>query len=90
MSKIQLKNSERATGERFLGEHPENGRKIITRIGKFGPMVQIGDEKEDGKKAEFASLLSSQSIASITLEEALELFKLPRVLGTHEGKDVKS
>lgn len=84
-----IENSERATGERFLGEHPENGRKIITRIGKFGPMVQIGDEKEDGKKAEFASLLSSQSIASITLEEALELFKLPRVLGTHEGKDVK-
>jgi len=84
-----IENSERATGERFLGEHPENGRKIITRIGKFGPMVQIGDEKEDGEKAEFASLLSSQSIASITLEEALELFKLPRVLGIHEGKDVK-
>ena len=84
-----LENSERATGERLLGNHPESGRKIITRIGKFGPMVQVGDEKEDGEKAEFASLLSSQSISSITLEEALELFKLPRVLGTHEGKDLK-
>ena len=84
-----LENSERATGERLLGNHPKSGRKIITRIGKFGPMVQIGDEKEDGEKAEFASLLSSQSISSITLEEALELFKLPRVLGQHEGKDLK-
>jgi len=84
-----IENSERATGERHLGNHPKSGRKIITRIGKFGPMVQIGDEKEDGEKAEFASLLSSQSIASITLEEALELFKLPRILGQHEGKDLK-
>ncbi|MEJ6589438.1 MAG: type I DNA topoisomerase [Crocinitomicaceae bacterium] len=84
-----IENSERATGERSLGNHPESGRKIITRIGKFGPMVQVGDEKEDGIKAEFASLLSSQSISSITLEEALELFKLPRILGKHEDKDVK-
>ena len=84
-----IENSERATGERLLGNHPESGRKIITRIGKFGPMVQIGDEKEDGEKAEFASLLTSQSISSITLDEALELFKLPRILGQHEGKDLK-
>ena len=84
-----IENSERATGERLLGNHPKSGRKIITRIGKFGPIVQIGDEKEDGEKAEFASLLSTQSISSITLEEALELFKLPRILGKHEDKDVK-
>ena len=84
-----IEHSERATGERFLGDHPENGRRIIARIGKFGPMVQIGDEKADGEKARFASLLDSQSIGSITLEEALELFKLPRILGDYEDKEVK-
>jgi len=52
-------------------------------------MVQIGDEKVDGEKARFASLLDSQSIGSITLEEALELFKLPRILGDYEDKEVK-
>ena len=78
-------NAERATGERHLGEHPDNGRKVIVRIGKFGPMAQVGDEKEDGEKPKFASLLDSQSINSITLEEALELFKLPRILGEYEG-----
>ena len=82
-------NAERATGERHLGEHPENGRKVIVRIGKFGPMVQIGDEKEDGEKPKFASLLESQSINSISLDEALDLFKLPRILGEYEGKEVK-
>ena len=82
-------NAERATGERHLGEHPENGRKVIVRIGKFGPMVQIGDEKEDGEKPKFASLLESQSINSISLDEALDLFKLPRILGDYEGKEVK-
>ena len=84
-----LENSERATGERHLGEHPESGKKIIVRIGKFGPMVQVGDEKIDGEKPKFASLLDNQSISSITLEEALELFKLPRILGEFEGKEVK-
>ena len=82
-------NAERATGERHLGEHPDNGRKVIVRIGKFGPMAQVGDEKEDGEKPKFASLLDSQSINSITLEEALELFKLPRILGEYEGNEVK-
>lgn len=84
-----LENSERATGERHLGEHPDSGKKIIVRIGKFGPMVQIGDEKIDGEKPKFASLLDTQSIGSITLDEALELFKLPRILGEFEGKEVK-
>ncbi len=82
-------NAERATGERHLGEHPDNGRKVIVRIGKFGPMAQVGDEKEDGEKPKFASLLDTQSINSITLDEALELFKLPRILGEYEGKEVK-
>jgi DNA topoisomerase-1 len=84
-----LENSERATGERHLGEHPESGKKVIVRIGKFGPMVQVGDEKIDGEKPKFASLLDTQSISSITLDEALELFKLPRILGELEGNEVK-
>lgn len=85
-----LENSDRATGERELGVHPENGRKVIVRIGRFGPMVQVGDENEDGEKPLFASLRPNQSIGSITLEEALELFKLPRSLGEFEGQDVRA
>jgi DNA topoisomerase-1 len=85
-----LENSERATGERELGIHPVSGRKMIVRIGKFGPMVQIGDEKEDGEKAQFASLQRDQSIGSITLEDALDLFKLPRTLGEFNTEIVKA
>ncbi|MFK7784380.1 MAG: type I DNA topoisomerase [Crocinitomicaceae bacterium] len=83
-----LENSERVTGERELGMHPENGRRIIARIGKFGPMVQLGDEQVDGEKAEFASLRKDQSINSITLEEALELFQFPKTVGQYEEKEV--
>ena len=85
-----LENSDRATGERELGIHPVSGRKIIVRIGRYGPMVQIGDEKEDGEKAQFASLQNNQSIGSITLEEALALFKLPRTLGEYNSEIVKA
>lgn len=85
-----LENSERATGERELGMHPESNRRVIARIGRFGPMIQIGDEKLDGEKPKFASLRKNQSINSITLEEALELFKLPRVLGEYEGVPIKA
>lgn len=85
-----LEHSERATGERELGVHPVSGRKVIARIGRFGPMIQIGDEQEDGQKPEFASLRPNQHINSITLEEALELFKLPRVLGELDGQPVKA
>ena len=85
-----LEHSDRATGERELGHHPENGKRIIVRIGRFGPMVQIGDEKEDGEKPAFASLRSDQSINSITLEQALDLFKLPRTLGEFEDLVVKA
>ena len=85
-----IENTDRATGERELGIDPISGKKVIVRIGRFGPMVQIGDEKEDGEKARFASLQKTQSIGSITLEEAMELFKLPRHLGEHEGQAVKA
>jgi len=85
-----LEHSERATGEREIGMHPESGRRIIARIGRFGPMIQIGDEKVDGEKPQFASLRKNQSINSISLEEALELFKLPRTLGEFEDLVVKA
>ena len=86
-----LEHSERASGERELGVHPESGKRIIVRIGRFGPMVQIGEEnKETGEKPQFASLQKNQSIGSITLEDALELFKLPRTLGEFEELEVKA
>lgn len=84
-----LEHSERATGERFLGNHPVSNKKIIARIGRFGPMIQVGDEKEDGEKPIFASLTAKQSINTITLDEALDLFKLPRDLGQFEDQNVK-
>lgn len=84
-----LENSERASGERALGIDPKSGRPIITRIGRFGPMVQIGTQ-EDDEKPVFASLKTTQSISSITLEEALDLFKLPKALGEYEGLPVSA
>jgi DNA topoisomerase-1 len=84
-----LENSERASGERHLGEHPKTGEKVIVRIGRYGPMAQIGDT-EGENKARFASLRSNQSIETITFEEVMDLFKLPRELGTFEDKVVKA
>lgn len=85
------KESKRVTGERLLGTDPASGEPVIARMGRFGPMAQIGKaDEETGKKARFAKLRNTQSIETITLEEALELFKLPRVLGQYEGKDVKA
>jgi DNA topoisomerase-1 len=85
-----LEHSERATGERELGIHPTSGKKVIARIGRFGPMIQIGDEQVDGEKPQFASLQKDQSIGRITLEQALDLFKLPRTLGEFEELVVKA
>lgn len=82
-----MENSEKATGERALGDDPKTGKPIIARIGRFGPMVQIG-LATDEEKPRFASLRDGQTIQDITFEEALKLFDLPRTLGTHEGKDV--
>ena len=84
-----LEHSERASGERYLGVDPKSNEKVIVRIGRYGPMAQIGST--DGEeKAKFASLLPHQSIETITLEEALDLFKLPRTLGEFEDKEVKA
>lgn len=82
-------NAERATGERALGNHPETGEPIIARMGRYGPMVQIG-VADDDNKPQFAKLQPTQNIGTITLEEALELFKLPRELGEFEGKVIKA
>jgi DNA topoisomerase I len=80
-----MKNSERQVGERVLGDDPKSGRQLSVKIGKFGPIAQIGTAEEEEKPV-FASLRRDQSIESITLEEALELFKLPRDIGEYEGK----
>lgn len=80
-------NADRANGERILGVDPKSGRNVLTRIGRFGPMVQIG-EQDDEEAPIFASLMPSQNIATITLEEALELFKVPFDLQDFEGKPV--
>jgi len=80
-----LEHADRAKGERLLGVDPKSGKEVFARIGRFGPMVQIG-KVEDEEKPKFASLLRDQSIETISYEEAMELFKLPRDVGEFEGK----
>ena len=82
-------NAERESGERLLGTDPVSGRKVIVRLGKFGPMVQIG-KVDDEEKPIFAGLLPHQKISKISLEESLELFKLPCYLGDFENEKVES
>jgi len=82
-----IENAGRAKGERELGPDPESGKPVVARLGRFGPMVQIGAADAE-EKPRFAKLRTNQSIETITLEEALELFRLPRNLGTFEGEDV--
>ncbi|MBK8228899.1 MAG: type I DNA topoisomerase [Flavobacteriales bacterium] len=77
--------AERATGARILGKDPVSGKDVVARIGRFGPMIQIGSA-EDEDKPRFASLRKDQSIASVTFEEAMNLFKLPRTLGERDGE----
>ncbi len=81
-------NANRATGERELGIDPNSGKKVHARIGRFGPMIQIG-EAEDEEKPRFASIQKHQSIHNITLEEALKLFELPKVLGEYKAHAVE-
>ena len=82
-----IDNSESAKGQRLLGKDPKTDENVYVRIGRFGPMAQIGEGSEE-VKPRFASLLSTQSITDITLEEALELYKLPRTVGVFEEEDV--
>lgn len=82
-----LENAERAKGERELGT-TEKGEKVIARMGRYGPMIQIGDTNAD-EKPQFAKLKTGQSIETIGFEEAMELFKLPRIIGQFENEEVK-
>ena len=83
-------NVGKASGERELGNDPVNGEKVFARIGPFGPMVQMGEKQEDenAPKPKFASLMKGQTIQTITLDQAMDLFKLPRTVGEWDGKEI--
>ncbi|VAX22186.1 DNA topoisomerase I [hydrothermal vent metagenome] len=81
-------NSERVSGERILGVDPKTGHQVSVRMAKFGPVAQITDLKNEDAKPVYAALRATQKLTHVTLEEALELFKLPRVVGEFEGKEV--
>lgn len=82
-----LETADRANGERLLGVDPTTGKNVYTKVGRFGPLVQIG-ENDDEEKPRYASLAKSQSVGTVTLEEALEQFKLPFQLEDYQGKEV--
>ncbi|MDQ3192451.1 MAG: type I DNA topoisomerase [Bacteroidota bacterium] len=84
---VTLETSERASGERNLGVDPVSGKSVYARIGRFGPLVQLG-EPDGEDKPKFASLRSDQRLEQITLEDALELFKLPRQIGQYEDNEM--
>ncbi len=88
VDRVMAERSETRVGERHLGTEPESGRPVSVKIGRFGPMVQIGGGEGDEETPKFASLKTGQSITTITLEDALELFKLPRTVGEFEGTTV--
>jgi len=81
-------NAERESGERILGKDPKSGKQVSVRLGKFGPMVQIGTV-DDEEKPTFASLSPDQQLNTITFEEAMDLFQLPKDLGEYEGEEVQ-
>ena len=83
---VETTGKERVNTERALGQHPSNGKPVIARMGRYGPMIQIGEQDDPEKK--FASLPAGKTIETITLEEALQAFALPRSLGKREGEEV--
>lgn len=84
-----LEVSDYTKGERELGIDPESGKPVVARMARYGPVIQIGEKDEEtGEKPKFASMLKGQHIETITLEEALSLFQLPRSLGDYEGKEM--
>ena len=87
IDKVSSLRLEHKVGERILGNDPETGKPVSVKIGRYGPLVQLGST-DDKEKPRFASLQKEQSVATITLEEALKLFEMPRTLGTFEGKEV--
>lgn len=88
VEKAMKEENEHKTGELELGTDPKTKRKVYVKIGRYGPVVQIGDSGEK-EKPRFAPLLPGQSMEDITLEEALKLFCLPRMVGTFEGKELE-
>ena len=82
-----LEKKDRKTGVRVLGTHPDSGEPVSVRMGRFGPIAQIGNA-DNGNKPRFASLTKNQLLETITLEEALNLFRLPRSLGLHDGEEI--
>ncbi len=80
-------NAERESGERILGKDPKTGKQVSVRLGKFGPMVQMGTV-DDEEKPTFASLSPDQQLNTITYEEAMDLFKLPKNIGTYKGEEL--
>lgn len=87
IDKVMQLRMEHKVGERLLGEHPQSGKPVYVKIGRYGPLVQIGDGEGD-EKPQFASLQKGQTISGMTLSDALKLFEFPRVLGDFEDKEV--
>lgn len=80
-------NADRESGERILGDDPETGKPVLVRLGKFGPMAQIGAPDDEDKK--FASLRPDQQLHLVTFEEVMDLFKLPKTLGVYDGEEIE-
>ena len=89
VEQVMNEHTETRVGERLLGDDPKTGKPVSVKIGRFGPMVQLGTVDDEDEKPRFAKLPKELSMSTLTLEEALELFKLPRTIGEFEGAEVK-